>query len=176
MPRSKNDRLPRPRAAPNNAATVDLRLPAANLERNEAMTRSPLRSMNFGHVVLCTAFATLLPTAFAAHGGGSGQERAIGVHDGRYVAGGQTHASLDTLDSAVRAARPASVLIVACASASTSSWLATVPRFDDLPMHLDVSDGSSPACRAAMPASVRQGATGMELDAATRRYWSGRQP
>lgn len=140
------------------------------------MTRSPLLSTRFGHVILCAACATFVPTALAAHGPGNGQENAIGIHDGRYVAGGKTHASLDALDSAVRAARPASVLIVSCTTAAAASWLAAVPRFDDVPMHLDVSDGSSPACRAAMPASVRQDATGMELDPVTRRYWDGRQP
>lgn len=140
------------------------------------MTRSPLLSTQLGHVLFCAGFATFVPTALAAHGAGNRQESAIGIQDGRYVAAGQTHASLDALDAAVRAARPAAVLIVSCATAATASWLAAVPRFDDLPMHLDVSDGSSPACLATMPASVRPGTTGMELDPATRRYWDGRQP
>jgi hypothetical protein len=116
------------------------------------------------------------PVAIAAHITGNWQVSAIGVHDGRYIAGGKAYSTLDTLEAAVRASRPATLLIVSCTPAAARSWLAVVPRFDDLPIHLDVSDGTSPACEAAIPVSASSGSASAGVEPAVQQYWDRRTP
>jgi hypothetical protein len=125
---------------------------------------------------LVAAMVLAAPLTMAAHFTGSGQNSAIGVHGGRYVAGGQSYGTLDALEAAVRAARPTTLLIVSCTPAATRSWLAVVPRFEDLPLHLDVSDGSSPACAATIPVGASNSAAPAGIDPAVRQYWDRRMP
>lgn len=140
------------------------------------MIRLPRTSKKLRRTVFCAAIAALLPTAFAGHGSGARPETVVGVQPGRYVVAGQSYAGVDALHAAVRAAQPGAVLIVSCSPAATASWLAAVKQLDDLPMHLDVSDGASPACASAKPASVRPGSAAPDVDPAVQRYWSARQP
>ena len=99
------------------------------------MTSSPKHSNRSARAAFITALVLVAPAALAAHFTGTGQDSAIGVHDGRYVAGGKTYGTLDALEAAVRASHPATLLIVSCTPAATRSWLEAVPRFEDLPMH-----------------------------------------
>jgi hypothetical protein len=116
------------------------------------------------------------PAALASHATGVRQDSAVSVHDGYYVAGGQTYTTLDALEAAVRASRPATLLIVQCSPEATRSWLAAVPRFEDLPMHLDVSNGSSGACGAPAATVATKGPTALDLEPAVAQYWSRRMP
>jgi len=137
------------------------------------MTSSPLRSSG---VAFCAGLVLAAPAAIASHATGARQDLAVNVHDGYYVAGGQAYATLDGLEAAVRAARPATLLIVQCTPEAARSWLATVPRFEDLPMHLDVSDGSSPACEGTIPVSASSGSTPAGIEPAVQQYWDRRMP
>jgi hypothetical protein len=76
----------------------------------------------------------------------------------------------------VRASRPATLLIVSCTPAAARSWLAVVPRFDDLPIHLDVSDATSPACEAAIPVGASSGSGSAGVEPAVQQYWDRRTP
>lgn len=140
------------------------------------MTRLPTRLTRGACAAFCAAFIVLVPSAFAGHVPAKRAESMIGIHEGGYVVAGHTYTSLDAVDAALRSAGAGSVAIVACTPDATASWLAAVRRFDGLPMHLDVAHGSSPACLAALPASARPGAMGMDVDPATRQYWDARQP
>jgi hypothetical protein len=140
------------------------------------MTSPPSRSIRSTRAAFLAAMVFVAPAAIAAHVVGNWQDSAIGVHDGRYFAGGKAYSTLDALEAAVRASRPATLLIVSCTPAATRSWLAVVPRFDDLPMHLDVSDGSSPACKGAIPVSASGGAASAGVEPAVRQYWDRRMP
>lgn len=140
------------------------------------MTRSPSRSIRSTRAAFFAAMVLVAPAAIAAHIVGNWQVSSIGVHDGRYIAGGQTYSSLDALEAAVRASRQATLLIVSCTPAAARSWLAVVPRLDDLPMHLDVSDGSSPACEAAIPVSASSSSTPAGVEPAVQQYWDRRMP
>ena len=140
------------------------------------MTSSPKHSSRSGRGAFFTALVLLAPAALAAHFTGTGQDGAIGVHDGRYVAGGKTYGTLDALEAAVRASHPATLLIVSCTPAATRSWLEAVPRFEDLPMHLDVSDGSSSACSGPMPVGASTGSAPADLAPAVEKYWTRRMP
>lgn len=133
-------------------------------------TSRSTRAAFFAAVVLAA------PAALAAHIAGSWQDSAIGVHDGRYIAGGKSYSTLDALEAAVRAARPTTLRIVSCTPAATRSWLAVVPRFEDLPLHLDVSDGSSPACAATTPVSASSSPAPAGIDPAVQQYWNRRMP
>ena len=137
------------------------------------MTRSPRRSTR---AAFFAATVLVAPAAIAAHIAGNWQDGVIGVHDGRYIAGGKSYGTLDALEAAVRAARPTTLLIVSCTPAATRSWLAVVPRFEDLPLHLDVSDGSSPACAATIPVGASNSAAPAGIDPAVRQYWDRRMP
>jgi hypothetical protein len=139
------------------------------------MTRPRVRSIRSKRAAFITALLLAAPGAMASHGASTPQDRAIGVHDGRYVTAGQTYTTLDALEVAVRAARPASLSIVACTPTATRSWLSAVPRFEDLPMHLDVSNGASPACEATLPVSMGASASA-EPEPAVRQYWNQRMP
>ena len=140
------------------------------------MTSSPSRSIRSNRAAFFAAMVLVAPAAIAAHITGNWQVSAIGVHDGRYTAGGQTYGTLDALETAVRASRPATLLIVSCTPAATRSWLAVVPRLDDLPMHLDVSNGSSPACEATIPVSAASGSASADIEPAVQQYWDRRMP
>src|SRR5512137_1199176 len=140
------------------------------------MTSPPSRSIRSTRAAFFAAMVLAAPAAIAAHITGNWQVSAIGVHDGRYIAGGKVYSSLDALETAVRASRPATLLIVSCTPAAARSWLAVVPRFDDLPIHLDVSDGTSPACEAAIPVSAPGGSTPTGIDPAVQEYWDRRTP
>ena len=140
------------------------------------MTSSPKHSNRSGRAAFFTALVLIAPSAVAAHFTGTGPDSAIGVHDGRYIAGGKTYGTLDALEAAVRASRPASLLIVSCTPAATRSWLEAVPRFEDLPMHLDVSDGSSSSCSATMPVGASTGLAPADLAPAVEQYWTRRMP
>jgi hypothetical protein len=137
------------------------------------MTRSPSRPARAACFV---AVVLAAPAALAAHFVSNSQDSAIGVHDGRYIAGGKSYGTLDALEAAVRAARPTTLLIVSCTPAATRSWLAVVPRFEDLPLHLDVSDGSSPACAATTPVSASSSPAPAGIDPAVQQYWNRRMP
>lgn len=120
------------------------------------------------------ALASMMPVALAAHVQGS-TETAVGVYDAAYVSAGRTYASLDELAAAILSAHPASVLIVSCTPAASTAWLSAVPRFEAVPMHLDVSDGSAPACSGMQnPSSGRPGRS--DSDAAAGEYWARRMP
>ena len=140
------------------------------------MTSSRGCSIRSTRAALFAAISFVAPAAIAAHIVGNWQHSAIGVYDGRYIAGGKAYSSLDALEAAVRASRPATLLIVSCTPAATRSWLAVVPRFEDLPLHLDVSDGSSPACEGTIPASATSGSTPAGIDPAVQQYWDRRTP
>jgi hypothetical protein len=140
------------------------------------MTRSTAPSIRSSFVAGFVTVVLLGQAAIAAHVVNNGHDGAIGVHDGRYVTGGQTYTTLDALEAAVRSARPSALLIVACTPAAIRSWLAAVPCFEDFPMHLDVSDGSSPACAATLPVSTVPGAASAELDPVVRQYWDQHMP
>jgi len=73
------------------------------------MTRSPSRSTR---AAFFAAMVLVAPAAIAAHIAGNWQDSAIGVHDGRYIAGGKAYGSLDALEAAVPAASTATLLIV----------------------------------------------------------------
>jgi hypothetical protein len=137
------------------------------------MTSSRYRS---SRVALYAGLMLAAPAAIASHAAGARQDSAIGVHDGYYVAGGQTYATLDALEAAVRASRPETLLIVRCAPEATRTWLATVPRFEDLPMHLDVSNGPSATCGAPAATIATLGPTAIEVEPAVVQYWSRRMP
>ena len=137
------------------------------------MTSSPLRSSG---VAFCAGLMLAAPAAIASHATGARQDLAVNVHDGFYVAGGQAYATLDGLEAAVRAARPATLLIVQCTPEAARSWLATVPRFEDLPMHLDVANGSSATCGAPAATIATKGPTAIEVEPAVVQYWSRRMP
>ena len=137
------------------------------------MTRSPRRSTR---AAFLAAMVLAAPAALAAHFVSNSQDSAIGVHDGRYIAGGKSYGTLDALEAAVRATRPATLLIVSCTPTATRSWLAVVPRFDDLPMHLDVSDGSSPACEGTIPVSASSNPAPAGIEPAVQQYWDRRMP
>ena len=137
------------------------------------MTRSPRRSTR---AAFLAAMVLAAPAALAAHFVSNSQDSAIGVHDGRYIAGGKSYGTLDALEAAVRATRPATLLIVSCTPAATRSWLAVVPRFEDLPMHLDVSNGSSATCGAPATTIATKGPTPIEVEPAVVQYWSRRMP
>lgn len=140
------------------------------------MTSSRYVSSRSCRVVFYAAIVLAAPAAIAAHITGNWQISAIGVHDGRYVAGGKTYSSLDALETAVRASRPVELLIVSCTPAAARSWLAVVPRFDDLPIHLDVSDGTSPACDATLPVGASSGSASPGVEPAVQEYWDRRTP
>jgi hypothetical protein len=140
------------------------------------MTSCQGRSICSTRAAIFAAMVLVAPAAIAAHIVGSWQDSAIGVHDGRYVAGGKAYGTLDALEAVVRASRPATLLIVSCTPAATRSWLAVVPRFEDLPLHLDVSDGSSPACEATIPVSASSGSTPAGIEPAVQQYWDRRMP
>jgi len=137
------------------------------------MTRSPSRSTR---AAFFAAMVLGAPAALAAHFVGNSQDSTIGVHDGRYIAGGESYGTLDALEAAVRAARPTTLLIVSCTSAATRSWLAAVPRFEDLPLHLDASDSSSPACAATTPISASSSPAPAGIDPAVQQYWDRCMP
>ena len=137
------------------------------------MTRSPRRSTR---AAFLAAMVLAAPVALAAHFVSNSQDSAIGVHDGRYIAGGKSYGTLDALEAAVRATRPATLLIVSCTPAATRSWLAVVPRFEDLPLHLDVSDGSSPACEGTIPVSASSNPAPAGIEPAVQQYWDRRMP
>lgn len=127
-------------------------------------------------VACCAALMLAAPAALASHAANARQDSAIGVHDGYYVTGGQAYTTLDALEAAVRASRPATLLIVQCTPEATQSWLAAVPRFEDLPMHLAVTNGSSAGCgtpAAAIPTKV---STTTPVEPAVAQYWSRRMP
>jgi hypothetical protein len=140
------------------------------------MTSSHRRSVRSTRAAFFAAMVLAAPVAIAAHITGNWQVSAIGVHDGRYIAGGKTYSTLDTLEAAVRASRPATLLIVSCTPAAARSWLAVVPRFDDLPIHLDVSDGTSSACEAAIPVGASSGSASAGVEPAVQQYWDRRTP
>jgi hypothetical protein len=137
------------------------------------MTSSRFRT---NRVACCAALMLAAPAALASHATGARQASAISVHDGYYIAGGQTYTTLDALESAVRASRPATLLIVQCTPEATRYWLAAVPRFEDLPMHLDVSNESSAACGTAAVTGMTKGPTAIEVEPAVAQYWSRRMP
>jgi hypothetical protein len=119
--------------------------------------------------------ALALPAiATANHAAMNGKDALVAVYDARYVAGGRVYESLDALEQAVRAARPTAVLVVACTPASAPAWLAAVPRFDDIPMHLDVAVDASPQC-PAIPVRTAM-ASSAPADPAVDQYWSRRMP
>jgi hypothetical protein len=140
------------------------------------MTSSPSRSIRSTRAAFFAAMVLAAPAAIAAHITGNWQVSAIGVHDGRYIAGGKAYSTLDALEAAVRASRPPTLLIVSCTPAATRSWLAVVPRFEDLPMHLDVSSGSSPACEGTIPVSASSGSASAGVEPAVQQYWDRRTP
>lgn len=140
------------------------------------MTSSQGRSIRPTRAAFFAAMSFIAPAAIAAHIVGNWQDSAIGVHDGRYIAGGRAFGTLEALEAAVRASRPATLLIVSCTPAATTSWMAVVPRFEDLPLHLDVSDGSSPACEGTIPASASSGSTPAGIEPAVQQYWDRRMP
>jgi hypothetical protein len=121
--------------------------------------------------------ATVVPgTATAGHVASGPGDATVAVYDGRYVAGGRSYESLDALESAVRAARPSALLLVACTPTAARAWLAAVPRFEDIPMHLDVVAGDAPVCPViAMPAGALA-ASGAQPDAGVQQYWNQRMP
>jgi hypothetical protein len=140
------------------------------------MTNSPSRWNRWTRAACFAGLALVTPLVLAAHFASARSDSEIGVHDGRYVFGGRTYSSLDAVEAGVRASRPATLLILSCTPAATRSWLAAVPRFDDLPMHLDVSNGSSTACEAAIPVSASSGSASAGVEPAVQEYWDRRMP
>jgi hypothetical protein len=136
------------------------------------------RTAGCSHALVRAGLGALLTTlaqaSVASHVTGQPSDTVIGVFDSTYVVNGSRYDSLDALRTAVRASLPASVKIVACGPSAARSWLTAVPLFEDVPMHLDGPNGTSPACAAAIPARDATGT--LEVDAAVSSYWNARMP
>jgi hypothetical protein len=129
------------------------------------------------NLIAIVGAATLVPRAATAGHVASGPgDATVAVYDARYVAGGRSYESLDALESAVREARPSALLLVACTPAAARAWLAAVPRFEDIPMHLDVVAATSPVCPAVPMRAGAPAATGAQADSGVQQYWNRRMP
>lgn len=142
------------------------------------MKRVARSTQIYPRAVLCLPALAIGAASIAFGATHQGERGEISVYRQHYVTGGRSYADLDQLEAAVRATRPAFVRIVSCEPEAARAWLAAVPRFDSLPLQLDVIDASSPACRpAAMPAGASQaiGPTGID-GSAVAKYWEQRMP
>lgn len=85
------------------------------------------------------------------------------------------YGSLDALEAAVRASRPAVVEVDICGAEASRAAMAVVHRLSDLSLRLRPLDENVPACRAravAMPAGQRATSGPADIDtAAVKRYW-----
>lgn len=100
----------------------------------------------------------------------------VAVHARHVTVGGRTYTDLDELEAALRATRPMSLRIVACEAEATRAWLSVVPRFDDVPLLLDIDPANSACGPVALPVAAAQGAPSGIDDASVRRYWERRLP
>jgi hypothetical protein len=91
-----------------------------------------------------------------------------------------TYGSLDVLESAVRASRPAVIEVDICGAEASRVAMAVVHHLSDLPLRLRPLDENDPACWAravAMPASQRATSGPADIDAAAvKRYWQQVSP